>query len=430
MIVSTVLAAQYAGTLDVSDMTRVDARSTIPAPIVQTSRGRGEDVLAWDLATTPAARLHLTDRFWEYLLAYTPTLTAQGIELGFAPQILQTGTASIGWHGRFVRVSVSENASYGVLNSAFLYTAPNAQVAEAPAAGNTPAGQTGPVGATVGSTAPVQTIPAPGDITFGSSSTAASVSVLASRQTTFSLTGAYTTSGGLTDSAKQLLPEQYGPFASATFGYTASRTDTYITLATAGATVTSGVCYPPPGQPSVASFCVIHASSVAVQESYRHLLSDETTLSFNLGASAAVAQTPFIHEAVIDPIALITFAKALGPRNTSALNLSAGFMPTVDIRTGLPSSRAQATASYSEPFASRTIVTFTATGVQSVPIPIPDPFPITSLTAAVDAKYRLDKQLDLGVGVQSVWQNQPPYGNFVLSLGYVSLTGRLPTARF
>jgi hypothetical protein len=443
MIVTTALAAQYAGTFDVSDTTRIAARNTQPAPIVTTSGGTvGEDVLAADLSTTATARLALTDRFWEYALAYSPTVTAPDVEIGLSPLVLNTGTALVGWHGQFVRVLVSEAVSYGLLNSAFLYAAPTAQGTQMPAAGEAGTGGTGTTGGTAppagqtttGATGTVQTgRQGAATFTYGSSNTAASLAVVTGRHTILTLTASYLASGGLNAAAKaNEFPEQYGPLATIAFGDAVSRTDTLTTIVSGGESTTSGLCPPPPGQPvpPILPFCVVETPYFSAQEGLRHRISGAATIGLNLGASAAVARTPYVHQAVVDPIIVASYTEALSTRGTSAFSVSAGFVPTVDIRTGLPSNRAQATLSVSEPLASRTTLMVTAAALQSVPIPVADAYPITSLTGTAEIRIAADRQVDLGIGIQSLWQNQPPYGNLLSNIGYVSVIARLPTARF
>jgi hypothetical protein len=437
MIVTTVLAAQYAGTLDVSDTTRIGARNTEPVAIVTTTAGRrGEDLIAGDITTTPVARLHMTDRFWEYTLAYAPSITAADFELTFAPVVLHTGTASVGWHGRFVRVVVSEGLSYGELNSAFLNATPTSQGAEA--TGGTGTGQASTGGTTTGvgsttSTTAVRTATSAGDIPFGSSNTTGSLAVVTGRHSRVSVSASYFTSGGLNSAAKAAqFPEQYGPSGTVAFSDSVSRTDALTTLVSGGETTTSGICLPPPGQPvpTVNLFCVIQAPFASVQEVVRHTLSDASSLSATIGATAAISRTPYVHEAVIEPILVGTFTESLDAQTAAAVTVSVGFVPTIDVRTGLPSNRGQATVSWAEPFASRTLLVFTGAALQSLPFPVADPYPISSLSGTLEARHRLDRQVDLGLGIQSLWQNQPPYGNLVSTVGYVSLVARLPTARF
>src|SRR5580698_2032464 len=123
MIATAVLAADYAGTFELLDTSRIDARATQPAPIVNTP-GPGRLILAGDVSTTAVARLHLNDRQWDYVLAYSPSFLLTDFELGIEPQVLQTGTNSIAWHDRFVGVTVSESASYGEINTAQPYQQP------------------------------------------------------------------------------------------------------------------------------------------------------------------------------------------------------------------------------------------------------------------------------------------------------------------
>src|ERR1700730_14152678 len=116
MIATAVLAAQYAGTLDLLDTTTVRARGTqqknAPAPGMpaQTTTSFGVD-----FATTPAAGLRLADRHWEYTLRYSPVLTIPNLEQGFEPQLLHFASASVAWHDRVAGFRLAEGSSYGQL---------------------------------------------------------------------------------------------------------------------------------------------------------------------------------------------------------------------------------------------------------------------------------------------------------------------------
>src|SRR5580692_3692540 len=204
MIIVAVLFAQYAGTLDVSDVTRVDARTTQvcqPAEVVLPQgypRCTGtivatkipEQVLiAGDVSTTVSAKLALGDRSWDFGLAYIPTVTAPDFELGIYPQVFQSGSASVGWHDRFTSVFVSETASYGILNSGLLYQFPQAPTPTTTGSQTTtPTQTTTPAQSTpVQTTTPLQTEPTATNLRFGASSSNVTFSTRLTRRATLGL---------------------------------------------------------------------------------------------------------------------------------------------------------------------------------------------------------------------------------------------------
>jgi hypothetical protein len=166
----------------------------------------------------------------------------------------------------------------------------------------------------------------------------------------------------------------------------------------------------------------------------RATLRDQLTgsMSMTLGAGVAgyIIQAPSLKEAVIQPVGLATLSDRFGATGSSSWALSAGLIPSVDIRTGLVSDRVQAIASLTELAASNLALIFTGSGIQSIPYPTSDPFPISALNAGVDARLRLDRQLEVGLGLQELWQNQSGYGTLFSTLGYVSITARAKTLHF
>jgi hypothetical protein len=236
MIATAVLCAQYAGTLDLLDTTTLRARATqsltngsLQPPIYQaatTTEAGKEIVIGGDFSTVASARLRLADRSWEYVLSYSPMLTLADVELGLNATrtlVLQNATASVGWHDRFVRVSVTESASYGFLYTLLPYQ-PTAAAAPAPM-GNTPApaptpGPPPPPGGTS-----TVVIAAPRRIEYGTSDTQGAVSVLVERHSSLAFSGGYLVSGGLTSDGQQIIPERFGPHAEASFTTSPSVTD-------------------------------------------------------------------------------------------------------------------------------------------------------------------------------------------------------------
>jgi hypothetical protein len=102
----------------------------------------------------------------------------------------------------------------------------------------------------------------------------------------------------------------------------------------------------------------------------------------------------------------------------------------VDVRSGLASNRVEGTASLSEKATPTVLFSVTAGAMQSLPILVSDPYPITMLTGSVETRVGLDRQVDVGIGCQAFWQDQTGYGTIVSAIGFVTVTARAPTLHF
>lgn len=469
MIATAVLSAQYAGTLELLDSTKVDARATQPAPTL--TAPLREIVLAADASTSPTARLRLRDRWWDYALSYSPSFGVTDVELGAGaqPVVSNAGTATIAWHDRVVRVTVSESASYGLENLAYLYAATGQGLAggtgqsmggttpgqpatmvpgqpPAATAAGQPATAAAMSAATATSATPLKLFP------FGSSNTNATVVVRATRQVTLSLSGGYSLAGSLTTNpqAEVALPEQFGPLGSASLAYALSKSDSLITTASAQETTTPlGACVPLP-PPTVIRFCRQVVPIIQGQEIARHQLSTTATVSAGAGVAASIQDLATEEAWVIMPTGVLSFTERVGAidnRNASTLLLSAQLAPAVDINSAQLRNGVQTTAMLTNPVARTVFLSFTAGVLQSIP---PDPTPLTALSGGIDMRFRVTRQIDVSLGVQGFWQKQAIYGAAAVmaataaegtvpptgptttasEIGYVALTARVPTLRF
>lgn len=455
MIAIAVLAAQYAGTLDVLDTTRIDARVTqtcpppaqvnpgspkcfgpTPPSTVQTKVPE-QVLIGGDFSTTLGAKFAMTDRRWDYTLAYSPTVTAPDFEVGINPQLLQSASASIAWHDRFTRLLVSETASYGQLYSALLYQLPTApsQPTTTPAQGTTAQTPVTP------QTTP-QAAPAAQTIDFGSSSTNAGITTSLSRRVTFAIYGSYAVGGGLTDLARTFLPLQYGPTAGSALSIILSPTDSVSTLVSGQETSTSGACTLLVPNELVVGLqtqesgllCHTQAWTGQIQETVRHQLNPTMSLFIGAGVGVAAAQTPSSqtlveNELIVLPVASVALNDRFGSQGASNLVLSAQLAPFTDIRTGLPSDRLQVGASLSDRLTPTVLATATAGLLQSVLAS--DLYPLTAVSGATEARFSVVRdRLDIGLGQQELWQTQSGYGTLFSWIGYVNATARLPTQHF
>jgi len=443
MIATAVLAADYAGTFELFDTSRIGARATQPAPIVDNPRP-GRLILAGDASTTATARLHVNDRRWDYTLGYSPALSVTDFELGIAPQVLQTGIASVSLRERFVQVLVSEAASYGDISNAVPFqqpVVPAGQQVQTPATTGQPVppGQTGQMGQTVtpgmaAATGPL--LPNPGTLgpqTFAyfSSDTQGSVA-LSERRVALSVGGGYHRGGGLGQRAQAYLPEQFGPRAYITVSYAASRQDTVTTLATAQNTTTpSGPCFPAPIAPST-STCRTEAPSAQLEELVQSRLNATTALSVGAGAAVAVEVTEAGERVlVIDPVGIASVLEQLDARRPDVLGVSIQLAPQVDLITGTLSERIQAMASLSTQVSPSIVLIGSAGILKSIDIAIREGSPIVALTGSLEARVRISREVDVGLGAQAFWENQPRYPPPIATeTGYVNVTARVPTLDF
>ena len=433
MLFPPVLLAQYAGTLEIQDTSRIDARSNQPYTLAPTPPPR-EVALASDASIAPMARLRLSDRQWDYVLTYSPTFTVTDVELisESQPVVLNAGMASIGWHDRFLRVVVSESASYGWEDLAYLYGTP--------VAGQT-SGQS--LGQTGGSAAiPLQVFP------FGSSSTTASVTMHETRSVTVNVSGGYSLTGNLTNNpaATTIYPEQYGPSAAASVAYTMSRADSLLTLASAQEITTPvGVCV----GGTAGQTCRQVAPILLVEETARHRLSPTANVSASLGVSGSIYPLATGEAWGILPVGGVAYTDRFGaaphdPRDLlepSGVRLSADLAPTINVFTGSPSNRVQLTASLVSRIAPDVSVSFLAGALQTISFPRPDPSPLTLVNGGIDLRFRVTRLISVSAGVQAFWENQQNVGviptagatngptTLATEVGYVALTVRLPRLR-
>jgi hypothetical protein len=351
-----------------------------------------------------------------------------------------------------VRILVSEAASYGWENLAYLYGAPVAgqtiMAGQSQAAGQmgqmtgtTPtSGQTlGQMGAAP--TVPLQTFP------FGSSSSNAAVQVRATRSVTLFVSGGYSLSGNLANSteASAVYPEQFGPTAAASVAYASSPVDTFVTTANAQQITTPmAVCaFGAPGQ-----FCREVTPTLSVGETLRHRLSSTATISASLGVAGSVYQLANGNAWGILPVGGVLFMDRFSPPpidpltqlEPSGLRLSADLAPTVNVFTGSPSSRVQVNASLVNHVAPDIALGLVAGALQTVPLPRADPSPLTVVNGGVDVRVRLTRLISVSMGVQAFWQKQQNVGALPVAtptgattsaaeVGYVALTVRMPKLR-
>jgi hypothetical protein len=411
MLPSALLLADYAGTVEVADRVEVHARETQGA-----QKNPAFDVV--DLATL---RARITDRRWEYAAAYTPSFTAPDLELGWNPQLLHAGMLGVGWHDRRVRLTLTESASYGVQNTAFL-------AAVQPAMGTLPV------------TTPTLTQPASIDI--GSSRTFLASDLELSRVTTFGADVGYTIQGGLDAAAQAVLPLLQGPRADAHLLVKATRVDTFVTDALVQRSdAESGPCSALIPGVTAADECQVESYIGQTSESWRRRLAPHDTIS--LGAGLAVARTRIrssdTFATYVYPVALASYehetrlvasALELSPDTGSAhavLRVDAQIAPYIDVLTGAEDYRAQGTISLTVPFY-RTTVRVAMWSMKSIESQFIAP--VTMYRVDVDLDHRLSDVLSVGIGARYAWQDQAPFGVLQTGILLAQATVRAPIFHF
>ena len=157
MFTPVVLAADYAGTIQVSDRADVRVRAT------QTQGGVGaqQTQTGIDLDDQALVVLNADDRRWRFTLAYSPVMTLENVQDGVnaqnEPQLLQTATGLAAWHSRATRLTLSEAVTYGHFNSAYQFQPGATSATTSPGQIPPPMTMTGRIGAAT----PTQTQLAP-----------------------------------------------------------------------------------------------------------------------------------------------------------------------------------------------------------------------------------------------------------------------------
>jgi len=452
MIPTVVVVADYAGTLVISDRQDVRPRWTQqagaigPGAVQVAPSGTNFGV---DLANRPYAVSQATDKHWNFHLEFGPSLTLtdlthQNFDTAF--QVLYAGALGVEWHDREVRLALTENASYGKINSSYVFQ-PGAAPTEAP-------GQpTQPVNTLTQATGP-QLVPAPVTITFLSSNSLLRLDDRTGKFTSFYLSAAFSISGGIDT---PVLPQQYGPRFEAGFNIQASRRDSFVTLASAQRTYfTTQPCVDPVSgiqNPTTGPFCKPEVDILQLTEGVRHAFDRATTFELDVGASAS--QTEFNALSIgpvpgtsvtlsrvnrvtdtIYPAALATLTHVYPGRERLTFHADASYQPVTDYRSGVTNNRIQGDLSLADSLSRTVRVTVTARAAQTVPADQPLSATLAGGEADVDwavlggLRGRKIPPVELTLGVSAQWQNQVPYGSFFSVFGFLAVTAATPALRF
>jgi hypothetical protein len=407
MLPPLVLAAGYAGTLELSETSEVRGRiNSTPADV------------AVDFLEQPQLRARVTDRRWDFDFSYTPSLTLPDLQGGVDPQFFETGSTGLAWHDRLVRVAFTESLTHGTINSAFLTTL-------------TPGAP-----ATAGGTAPTTLQPAapPGLITILSTTTAAAVSARIDRRSSLSVDGAFTRSGGLDEHSQQFIPEQRGLNAGATFSSALSRRDRTMTsvraLGTDFGLTTCPVATTLSTTPTIQ--CMPQDRLIQATQAIQHSVQRATTLGMSAGLSVSWSRldraSPY--RIVPYPIAGTFLTHRFGERGADMLEFDTQLAPAIDTLSGQVSQRVQGQLTLTEPLDNRTTLSAFASALQT--IPGTDPPDVTMVGGGVEVGELVKRGLlRVAVGSRAAWQSDNiAGGSFFSALLYLDVTVFAPTLRY
>jgi hypothetical protein len=412
------LAADYVGTVNVADLTEVRVRA---------GQGAGSGTAqapspGFDLVNEPRVGVHVTDRRWDWTLGGALRMTLpdveQGPELTLTPavgsvstlQLFGTGSASVGWHDRRVRIVASENATYGWFNAGYLVPA---------ASMGPPIGPGGPT--------PVQPSAAPQTIETVGSRSALTTDVRIGRREQLEVSAAWLVAGGTDAASQAVLPLVQGPRLDALYSYALSRRDR---LTTAGyAQSTSFSPFPCPVTSAVVSTmgglgaeCAPQDEIVEVREGFAHAFARSTLLrgsaGLTLGVNRVERDLPF--QSSLYPSADVNFTHSWGDRGRVALELGGAIAPFVDPRTGLLFERAGGQAALSDRLSRKVAVRVFGDGLQT--LPTTDPAALSMVSGGAEVGVATERWLTLVAGARGLAQSQGALGWFSATIGYVDVT--------
>ncbi len=403
-----------------------------------------------DLETDPDVTLTLSSPTTRYLLEYSPQVAAWDLNLGVQPAFLNVGTARAEWHGRHLRLSMGETASYGLRSFASL----------TPATGTGTGTQIG-MPSTGAPPPPMQTtvtaLPVTTTTILYESSTTVANAALTLRQWTLAASGGYELAGGATSAAQESVPVQRGPIGNASADCALTHTDHLTTTGTASAptTITTNPLPPPqmvgsvsPATPAAPGSIRVDAVLAAIDEAWHHDWSRTTFTVLRGGVSAGESNGALSPGGVqTSPVADATIVHTFRSyRQTGDIALDVGLQPTVNPILGYIDRRAQLSvaAHYTH---GRVALRGQATISESLPPSNPGGARI--FYTEVVSSYNLSREVALELGSRSFWQvptaaiptlvapsagqaSTPPVvlAAFQQELAFVALTVRLDRLRF
>lgn len=409
--------ADVAGTLTVSDRSEVRLRLY-----------QGETQPGVDTVNAPGVRLDMAGERVSYSLAYSPSLTLVDMELGLDPLVFQTVSAGMSWLvARHFRLSLGEDASYGLQNYTFLTptAAPTAVPGAPPPTTPTPA---------------LQLLPGAETLLYGSSRSSATMQLQAARHLQIALLPSYFVGGGLDVASRDEIPRQNTPRLELDVTGILDRRDSLTTTVAATDTAfTSRPCDPTTGgDPTIASLeltpnarCKPHNDLLEASEIWRGRLTRVDDLALFAGATGAhVRLDPGGDREILFPTGGATlihhFHDEEGTRGEISVDVRVA--PIIDVRFGTIDQRAQAVLAckWKGP---RSTITVGAGATES--LPPTELGAVTYLGVSGEMLHALgtDKRFEIGGGYRGAWQTQAPASPFFSNVFYAAFVYHEPALR-
>jgi len=397
MLAALPFAGDVAATIALSDRTETRLRQP----------GDASTGPSLDVETAPEARMTLALPRIGCALAYAPRLTFWDFnDVGVQPTWFHAGSLHLDWRNNETSLSVDQTASYGAMSFAGLALAP------------------GPEG-----TPPrVDVIPTSQIIHVSSSSTTLGARTVIRRWELRSAVG-YQLSGGATDVARTIIPQQRGPLADAALTYATSPVDHVATTVSAMKTTFSS-------GPEIALF--------EADEGYKHRWSAVTETNLVFGFSQARVQASPLLGATEEthPVAEATVDHGASTGvDRVTFHVGARVGPVVNRLLGVVDERVQGTLLSKW---TRGPFVVSAFGSAQRSVPYEGPNATSLLTGELGLSYTAVEAVVFDAGVRGVWQraNQPqaststPGATDVVEASiaegtvFFGVTFRAPTIRF
>jgi hypothetical protein len=394
MIAALVLAAEL-GTLQLADWTEVRARATTGLPV------------GLDVTLSPSVKLAVTAPRWQLSLGNAFFLSLPDLE---EPPVQwaawDTGMFEAAWRDRFVRLSVTENATYGLLNTVDLLFQARLSGMAQPIVNGVPGGL----------------------IEYGNSLSALLLEYSPAARWHFSSRVAYWVYGGIRPIDRSQIAFQRTASAQLTTSYVVSRLDTGSFEVDGWRNETeSGPCLAgdlTQAMQGTQATCAPDSFATGALLRLRHSFSPLSDLSLAGGSTFVRARIrpDDVYSRTVYPSAVVTYEyRLLHEGRKASLRLDGQLAPGIDFRNGGVNQRAQLTGTATW-LAGR--FTFTNAFGVARSFGSSEFLPSSIVFATARGDYQLKKNLFLSGTLSYYWEYQdasPAVPSSVLSTGIASV---------
>ena len=410
MITPLLVLATLSGTLDLSDRTQSNLRST---------PGQSQ-AASVDASTVPGAAITATDRVFTLRAGASASLMVEDLELGLSsfdsPLYFGNGSLGLAWRGRRAAISLDQSGTYGRQNTTYL-----AQ----PVGGPNNTGTSGP-GVTTGPA--IQLVPTPTVIQYGSYSGSLVGNFEPANRWRLVLGVGLTALGGLDDQSQASVPFLWGPNGQAGVYDSIDRHNTIFTLADGTHLKSAPTTCLVVGGPSIPCEPDSTVGEALLGWTHDFSLLSRGTISGGIAVARAHEQQTDPYDTKAFPAALASYEyglKVVG--HPTVARIEAHLAPTIDYHTGFADYRAQGTAgvTWTGPRVTLTGSIGAARSIEAFIEPIS-----TMIIANAGAEYRVTRLVFLSAGLSGFWESQEGASDTSTVIFSVALTVHAPLARF